>query len=132
MTLPFLFVMWAKNKKLFPGELLPGLITSHGQEKITQGGTAIVAPEQTTWPFTVEEDCSQKYPRLFASKRVNACWVQVLPRLKVLVFSVYARTGASQDSTVHTFNDELLADMFEVCSQFGQNLEDPRKPLENP
>ena len=107
------------GKKLFPGELLPGLITSHGQQKITHGGTAILAPEQTTRPFTVDEDCTQKYARLFASKRVNACWIQVLPRLRVLVFSVYARTGASQDSTVHTFNDELLADIFEVCSQFG-------------
>ena len=35
------------------------------------------------------------------------------------MFSIYAVTGASSDATIHSHNDALFTDIFEVCSQFG-------------
>ena len=113
------FSVKATGKKLFPGALLPGLITTHGQQRITHGGTAIIGPEQLVTPFSSKEDVTGKYDDVVATKRANACWVQVLPNLRLLIFSVYARTSASQDVLVHQFNDSLFGDILEICAQFG-------------
>ena len=113
------FAAKAVGLTLFPGALLPGLITSHGQQRITHGGTAIVGHEQSVTPFSSADDATGLYDSVLATKRANACWAQVLPRLKVLVFSVYARTGATQDTSVHQFNDSLFSNIFEISSQFG-------------
>ena len=107
------------GKHLFHGELLPGVISVHGYKRTPHGGTAIVGPPQTTKYFSFDEDATGKYKPLFLSKRVVACWVQILPRVRALIFSLYAQTGASSDSNIHEKNDKYLHDMFEIASQFG-------------
>ena len=107
------------GKQLFPGELLPGVISTHGYKRTPHGGTAILGPPQTTMPFSFDDDTTGKYKTLFLTKRVVACWIQVLPKVRALVFSLYAQTGASSDSNIHDVNDNILQDMFQVACQFG-------------
>ena len=107
------------GKSLFPGALLPGLFASNGVLRTPHGGVGIAAPAETTIPFSVKEDVSGKYERLFHTKRVQAVWVQITASLKALVFNIYCKTAASQDKDVLRANNEMLSDIFVIASQFG-------------
>ena len=104
---------------LFPGALLPGLFASNGVLRTPHGGVAVAAPAELTVPFHPKDDATGKYDRLFQSKRVQAVWIQITQKLKALVFNVYCRTGASQDRDILQANNEVLAEIFEIISQFG-------------
>ena len=107
------------GRKLFTGEKLPGIISQKGFSRTPHGGTAILAPEELTIPFSPSDDSSQLYEKVYASKRVNAIWVQVRPRVKMLIFSFYGQSGASTEKSAFDFNCDLLSDIFTICSQFG-------------
>ena len=104
---------------MFHGALLPGILRTDGHLTTTHGGTAILAPETTTRPFTQADDISNKYDSLVKTTRVCACWSQVSPSVRVLVFSIYARSGASANQELFDQNEALLKDVFEICAQFG-------------
>ena len=107
------------GKSLFCGELLPGIIRTDGHHTTTHGGTAVIAAETLVSPFLYEQDQTGKYKAVFASKRANACWVQITRSMRALVFSVYAKSGASANHEILLDNDQLFSDVFEIVSQFG-------------
>ena len=112
-------IVQQEGHHLFHGELLPGLLSSHGVTRTPHGGVAILAPRELTVEFQPGEDATGLYPKLLKTKRVQACWIQVSKHLRVLVFSVYCKTAASADKHVLEFNDALLADILSVASQWG-------------
>lgn len=107
------------GKSLFYGQLLTGIMRTDGVHTTMHGGTAILAPDTHTRAFTPEDDISGKYAMVFASKRVNAVWTQVTPTVRALVFSIYAKSGASICHDTFQENDQLLSDVFEIVAQFG-------------
>ena len=107
------------GKELFLGELLPGLITSHGYRRIGHGGVAIVSPGPLTKPFLPSDDATGNFKELFATKRVSGCWIQVHPTVRALVFSIYAQTAAASDPSIHDYNNNFFEKLFEISSQFG-------------
>ena len=74
------------GRSLFPGELLSGIIRSDGHHTTMHGGTAVIACSELTRPCQPTEDVSGRYSDVFRSKRANACWSQVTPNTKVLIF----------------------------------------------
>ena len=109
----------ATGRTLFCGALLPGIIRADGHRATMHGGTAVIAPAEITAPFNPDSDSSGKYAKVFESKRVNAVWVQASTSLRVLVFSVYLKAGASTCVETHNFNNDLLKDVLEISVQFG-------------
>ena len=109
----------ATNRSLFCGELLSGIIRSDGRHVTMHGGTAIVAPEAIARAFDPKDDLTNCYAEIFKSKRVNACWIQVTATIRALVFSVYAKTGASASPEIMETNDQLLEKIFLIAAQFG-------------
>ena len=98
---------------------LKGTIRSDGFHTTMNGGTAILAPPELSSPFCSTEDYSGLYQNLFNTHRTNACWVQVTPSLKALVFSIYAKTAASANQQIFDYNDKVFADIFSIAAQFG-------------
>ena len=111
--------MHEMGKKLFRGKLLPGLLQKNGKHRVAHGGTAIVAAKELTLPFDPKQDTTALYSKHFEAMRCNACWVQVTRKIRALVFSIYAITGASSDQHIHDQNENMFADLLEVSSQFG-------------
>ena len=107
----------ACNMKLYHGGLLPGILQSNGIVKSGSGGTAILAHSEFVSPF--DPSTCTIYQSLYASKRVVAVWIQVAPQVRLLVFSVYAKTAASKYPEVHAENDHLLSQAFECAAQYG-------------
>ena len=102
------------------GQLLPGLWHANGTTKTPCGGTAILGADCLITPFEVSQDQTGLFQRLFDSKRIAAAWFQVTPKVKALIFSVYACTGASSDSRVHSEINKLFDDLLVVIAQFGE------------
>ena len=113
------FLVAEMGSKLFRGKLLPGLLQKNGKHRVAHGGTAIIAPKQFTIPFDPKQDITNLYNKHFEANRCNACWIQVTRNIRLLVFSIYAITGASSDQKAHEKNDQMMADVFEICAQFG-------------
>ena len=113
------FEVGSTGRDVFHGELLPGLITSHGIRRTPHGGVAILAPAPLTKPFQPSEDSSGHYKELFNSKRVVACWIQILPATKLLLVNIYAQTAAASDARIHDYNNSLFSKIFEIIAQFG-------------
>lgn len=107
------------GKQLFTCAPLKGFIRSDGQHSVMHGGTAILAPPELSFDFDPSSDLTGLYAKLFASHRANACWVQVTSTVRILVFSIYAKTSASSNPQIFGYNDELFADIFSICAQFG-------------
>lgn len=103
---------------LFHGKLLPGLLSTHGVKRTPHGGVAILAPRELGRDFLPSDDVSGLFSKLHQSKRVHATWIQVSKTLKLLLFSVYCKTGATQDSSIQDFNDQLLQYIFTIVAQF--------------
>ena len=108
------------GKALFCSAPLKGFIRSDGQHSVMHGGTAILAPPELSFPFDPSTDHTGLYSKLYDAHRANACWTQVTPHLKALVFSIYAKTSASSNPQIFEYNDSLFADIFTICAQFGQ------------
>ena len=98
---------------------LKGIFRTDGQHTTMHGGTAILAAPELSFPFQAEQDLSGLYQKLFDSYRTNACWIQVTPSLKALVFSVYGKTAASAVSEVFDYNDSVFEDILTIAAQFG-------------
>ena len=110
----------ATGRSFFPGALMPGFIQKNGSARLAHGGTAILGPSQLVEPFDGSRDHTGLYTKIFQTKRAHAVWVQVTPKIRLLVFNVYAKTGASSSDSILAENDELFAQIFQVISQFGQ------------
>ena len=102
------------------GDLLPGLWYNGKTTKTPCGGTMIAGGQALIQPFDQGHDATNLYAALFKTKRVAAAWIQVTPKKKALVISVYATTSASQDPNIHGLNNGLFEDIFTFVAQFGR------------
>ena len=110
----------ANSKDFFPGKLLEHTRQKNGVYRIPHGGVAILGNSSKTTPFTPKDDSTGLWEGLFASTRVAAVWHQVLPKLKLLCFTFYAKSWKQHsEDEIHLHNDFLLSKIFEVASQFG-------------
>ena len=101
------------------GDLLPGLWYNSKTTKTPCGGTLIAGGSAIIQPFDQTHDSTGLYAALFKTKRVVASWIQVTPKKRALVISVYATTSALQDANIHSINDKLFGDIFVFAAQFG-------------
>ena len=92
----------------------------NGVFKIPHGGTGIVASKALMTPFKLSDDITKKWEQIEATSRVSAAWIQVMPKMRILVFSFYGYAyNNAEEAVEHTNNDNLLAAIFEIASQFG-------------
>ena len=113
------FRVQATGRQLFSSKLLPGLITNHGVSRTPHGGSAILAPQETTQAFDPLQDITGLYQELYNSTRVTAVWHQVTKHVRALIWSFYGRTGASSEQDPHSWNDHALSQIFEISAQYG-------------
>ena len=102
------------------GQLLPGLRYGNKSTKTPCGGALVAGGTAYTQAFERQQDVSGLFDPLFKTKRFAAAWIQVTPRKKALVISLYATTSASQDVRIHDSNNQLFEDIFSFVAQFGQ------------
>ena len=102
------------------GQLLPGLWYGDKSTKTPCGGALVAGGTAYTQTFEHQQDASGLFDPLFKTKRFAAAWIQVTPRKKALVISLYATTSASQDVRIHDSNNQLFEDIFSFVAQFGQ------------
>ena len=113
------FRVKATGRSLFSSKLLPGLITTHGVSRTPHGGSAILAPPETTQAFDPQQDITGQYQALFNTTRVTAVWHQVTKHVRALIWSFYGKTGASSEQEPHVWNDDILSKIFEISAQYG-------------
>ena len=113
------FRVQATGRQLFSSKLLPGLITNHGVSRTPHGGSAILAPQETTQAFDPLQDITGLYQELYNSTRVTAVWHQVTKHVRALIWSFYGRSGASSEQDPHSWNDHALSQIFEISAQYG-------------
>ena len=114
------FVVESTGRSLFHGGLMPGFIQKNGGSRLAHGGAAILGPKQLVLPFDASSDLTGLYHKIFLTKRAHAVWVQVTTNVRMLLFNIYARTGASSSDAILAENDALFADILQVVAQFGQ------------
>ena len=102
------------------GDLLPFCWHKGKSSQTPCGGTLVAAPDSLIQPFCVQQDHTGLFLKLFKTKRVAVAWCQVTQHRQALIISVYAQTGASQDTKVHEWNNSLFDDIFTFVAQFGQ------------
>ena len=107
------------GRQLFHGDLLPGLMMSNGRQRTQHGGVAILGSRELTFPFDPKTDATGLYSKLFQTKRAVAVWVQVTPKVRALVFSIYCQTAASALPQAFDYNETLLSEIFQIVAQFG-------------
>ena len=113
------FRVKATGRSLFSSKLLPGLITTHGVSRTPHGGSAILAPPETTQAFDPQQDITGQYQALFNTTRVTAVWHQVTKHVRALIWSFYGKTGATSEQEPHVWNDDILSKIFEISAQYG-------------
>ena len=92
----------------------------NGTFRIPHGGTAIVASSSLMWPFTQADDVTGRWSEIVASSRISAAWIQILPKLRALVFSFYGYPFDRVDEYGgFESNNALLQNIFEISSQYG-------------
>ena len=102
------------------GALLPCLWHKSGSSQTPCGGTLVAAPDSLIRFFHPSQDQTGLFDKLFRSRRVAVAWCQVTAHRFALVISVYAHTGASQDSKIHELNNCLFDDILVFAAQFGR------------
>ena len=111
----------AETGRLFhTSQLLQPIRQKNGIFKIPHGGTAIIASSALITPFVHGDDKTKRWEQIEATTRVTAAWIQVMPKMRILVFSFYGYAYSNTEESVeHTNNDNLLAAIFEIASQYG-------------
>ena len=102
------------------GDLLPGVWHGAKSTKTPCGGTLIAGGSAYICAFDPKQDATGIYEKLFKTKRAVAAWLQVTPKKKALVISIYyATTSASQDAKIHSANNSMFEEVFLFVAQFG-------------
>ena len=106
------------GKDIFHGELLVEKKNIKGFFKTPHGGTAFLAAQEAGRSFTKHDDVTGTWEKLHKTTRIAGMWYQVLPKLKILVFSFYGQACLAHESHLDV-NQQLLEDLFVITSQFG-------------
>ena len=83
------------------------------------GGVAIVAENGSTRSLEPKEDASGHLASCLSSTRVAFAWTSISSSHAMLLVSVYGFSGAQSDSAKHVATDNLLKQILELVSQFG-------------
>ena len=106
------------GKDIFYGELLTEKKNIKGFYKNPHGGAAFLAAPEASRTFSKHDDVTGTWDKLQKTTRIAGMWVQVLPKLKILIFSFYGQACLSHDSHLDV-NQQLLEDLLIIASQFG-------------
>ena len=106
------------GRNIFHGQLLEEKRRCNGHFHTPHGGVACVAPTALARAFTSDDDSTGHWKMLQASSRITAVWVQVLPKIRCLIFSFYGQTAMENQKHID-INEDILQRVFSVASQFG-------------
>lgn len=107
------------NRCLIHGGLLVPKKTKANHFVTPHGGVALTAKKGFIRSFTVEEDMTGLWKDLSLSTRVTAAWVQIMPKIRALIFSFYGETSKHDNSYLRV-NNFVLEKVFAIASQFGE------------
>ena len=108
------------NKIFHTRKLLQHRQQKNSTFRIPHGGTAIVTSPDILSPFSQQDDLTGKWNEVVPSCRISAAWIQVLPKLKVLVFSFYGHPFDRVDENGgFENNNQMLQNIFEISIQYG-------------
>lgn len=107
------------NRCLIHGGLLVPKKTKANHFVTPHGGVALTAKKGFIRSFTVEEDMTGLWKDLSLSTRVTAAWVQIMPKIRALIFSFYGETSKHDNSYLRV-NNFMLEKVFAIASQFGE------------
>ena len=106
------------NRSLIHGGLLIPKKTKANTFVTPHGGVALVANKGFVRKFTESDDLTGLWADLSRSTRVSAAWVQVLPKVRALIFSFYGETSKHDNSHLRV-NNFMLDRILAVASQYG-------------
>ena len=112
------FELGKKSKSLVHGGLLIPKKTKANTFVTPHGGVAILSNQATTRAFCSDDDSTGLWPDIATTTRVAAAWIQVLPKVRALVFSFYGEASRHDNSHLK-INDFLLEKIFVIAAQFG-------------
>ncbi len=112
------FDLGKKCKTLIHGGLLIPKKTKANTYVTPHGGVAILSNKALTRAFSLDDDSTGLWSDLASTTRITAAWIQVLPKVRVLVFSFYGETSRHDNSHLRV-NDFYLEKIFAIASQFG-------------
>ena len=112
------FELGKKSKSLVHGGLLIPKKTKANTFVTPHGGVAILSNQATTRAFCSDDDSTGLWPDIATTTRVAAAWIQVLPKVRALVFSFYGEVSRHDNSHLK-INDFLLENIFVIAAQFG-------------
>ena len=107
------------GKSIFHGRLLENKKRKNGMSHTPHGGTAILAPTSYCCPFTQDHDIACLWTYLFDSTRWSGLWIQVCPKVKLLVLNFYGY-ATNPDFDHIAANEDMLQKAFQIVAQFGQ------------
>ena len=106
------------GKDIFVGELLSEKKDINGFYKTPHGGTAFLSAPESSRSFHKDDDVTGTWEKLEKTSRLSGMWYQVLPKLRILVFSFYGQACLAHDSHLDV-NQKLLEDLLLITAQFG-------------
>ena len=116
----FKFKLKPSNRLLHCSRLLELKQQKNAVYRIPHGGTGIIAPQALLQPFCASDDITGKWEEIACTTRVTGAWIQVQPKLKILVFSFYGHTcHTDKEEEIHELNNRILSVLFEISTQFG-------------
>jgi len=83
------------------------------------GGVAIVAEIGSSRTIELKEDAAGHMSSCLSSTRVTFAWTSINSSHAMLVVSMYGFSGAQSDSAKHLATDNLLKQILELVSQYG-------------
>ena len=104
------------NRDISFGPLMKFMESGHPE----WGGVCVATNHGASRTFELKEDASGIYQNLVSSTRVHCVWTSADIHKTFLLISFYGFSGAHQDPAKHVATDNLLRQVFEFVSQFGQ------------
>ena len=112
------FDLGKKCKSLVHGGLLIPKKTKANSFVTPHGGVAILSNKAISKPFSSDDDSTGLWSDLATTTRVAAAWIQVLPKIRALIFSFYGEASRHDNSHLK-INDFYLEKIFVIAAQFG-------------
>ena len=109
------YQIFEKQKEAFWGPAMKLAVS--GQPE--WGGVAIIGENGSTRSLEQKEDASGHFASCLSSTRVSFAWTSINSTNAMLVVNVYGFSGAQSDSAKHVATDNLLKQVLELVSQFG-------------
>ena len=109
------------NKSLIHGGLLIPKKTKASTFVTPHGGVAIIASKGLMRKFSGDDDLTGLWSDLALTTRISAAWIQVLPKLRALIFTFYGETSRHDNSHLK-INDFYLEKILRLLHSSGTSL----------